>query len=493
MNNRISVLLISCLVSLLSSQTLIAQTVLPTDPQTSNCSISDTAFKQWFVNTPITANGSVNPANSVGFPTDNNACDFYKWSSQMFLWLTSPSASGGGDFVFDSTTFFDVSPEDGNGKRQLISNDNLNSFVLRSAKSEEIGETGQAGGGGVLMSQGESLVYYGIHVNDVYAYFLTGLKNTAITADVFPNSKANLDVIEQYVSTLEGVTLPDANALTLELKTAWVDAATVSDVSQYITIKAEVPKYTPLLPPLFFLGKTGLIREWELTGTEQLTLVLVGMHVVGSVNGHPEMVWATFEHINNAPDNNYIYTNNKDQPSIVDYSSTGDWLFMETGGEVSSANVERMALDKLGNIVAQPKQTIGASNSYRVNPWGSAPSKEDSADNNAQIISLNNDVMGFLSSGDVRKNYFLSGALWTQHGNIPFFTDSGTGIAFTEEGSLSLANTTMETYHQETAKNDTTATGCFSCHSIGGSNSGLEVSHIFDDIQPLTVIKIKVE
>jgi hypothetical protein len=152
-----------------------------------------------------------------------------------------------------------------------------------------------------------------------------------------------------------------------------------------------------------------------------------------------------------------------------------------------------MALDSSGNIVAQPKQTIGASNSYRVNPWGSAPSKEDSADNNAQIISLNNDVMGFLSSGDVRKNYFLSGALWTQHGNIPYFTDSGTGIAFTEKGSLSLANTTMETYHQETAATDTTATGCFSCHSIGGSNSGLEVSHIFDDIQPLTVTKIKAE
>ena len=31
-------------------------------------------------------------------------------------------------------------------------------------------------------------------------------------------------------------------------------------------------------------------------------MALVGLHVVGVVQGHPEFVWATFEHDKNAPD-----------------------------------------------------------------------------------------------------------------------------------------------------------------------------------------------
>ena len=43
-------------------------------------------------------------------------------------------------------------------------------------------------------------------------------------------------------------------------------------------------------------------------------MAMVGLHVVGSVKGHPEMVWATFEHIDNAPQNNYVYIATGDDP-----------------------------------------------------------------------------------------------------------------------------------------------------------------------------------
>lgn len=488
---------------------------LPSDPQTTHCSISETAFNSWFVSHAATKNGMVNAANSIGFPpaTINTACDFYKWSSQMFLWLTSPTTSGGG-FVFDSNVFFDVSPESDH-KRTLISNVGLdgkaapNSLLLRSVKlDEEIEEAGQAGGGGVLMSQKKSLVYYGIHVNDVYAYFLTGQKNKAISANAFPNTTANIQAVKDYVDQLKGVPqLTDYDALTLELKTSWVDASTVSDPSQFVTITATVQKYTP--------DSTNPTTQWNLNGTPQeLTLALVGMHVVGTVKDHPEMVWATIEHISNAPDAAYYYTNNKNIDTLDNLSTAGNWIFTQSGVSMGlPMNQERMKVvavsgSSTGDIEAskdsntgQYNNTIGPSNTLRLNPWGNAASNTNYADNNAQLISLNNDVLGFLKAGDARKNYFLSGAVWTKNGNIPWFANSKTpkdvGPAFVEKGSISLANSTMETYHQKTYTDPAQSTGCFLCHSVstqnatpvskGGTYNALNVSHIYSNITPLNV------
>ena len=111
---------------------------------------------------------------------------------------------------------------------------------------------------------------------------------------------------------------------------------------------------------------------------------------------------------------------------------------------------------------------IHACRGYRVNPWGDAGGLASSAKNNTQIISLNSDVVGLLADGDVRKNYIQTGSLWTQDGQIP--------PAGTQVGSLDLANSTMETYHQ--------SVNCFVCHSVS-SGPGVGISHIYDTLQPL--------
>jgi len=448
-----------CLGAALATGTASAQIVLPSDPKPT-CTVSASAFAGWFQSGSVTRNGIVNPADSVGFPTDNTNCDFYKWSSQMFLWLTSPSYLGVGS-VFDSPVFYNVSPADGQGQRRLIANTPdlpIPIFPVRARKPEEIGETGQAGGNGVLVSQAGSLVYYGIHVNDVYAEFLTGQKAGAISATEFPTTQADLDAVERFA----GQDFSDGVALTLELKTSWVDAATVGDTSRYLTITAQVPAYT-----------RGSATLWTAAGTETRQLALVGMHVVGTVQGHPEMVWATFEHVNNAPDNTYFYTAADGTMRVVPYSGTGDWLFMPSGGSISGANVERATVDKAGNIVAASGQTIGPANIVRINPWGDAGNTASSATNNTEILSLNKDVLALLADGDFRRNYLLIGALWTRDGRIP-----GTGDpAPTQVGSLELANATMETYHQNL--------NCFSCHQGTSFGKG-DLSHIYFEILPLS-------
>ncbi len=494
------------LIYLLFLQVSIAQTVIPSDPQTSGCSVDEATFNSWFGGAAPVINSPANAADSVGFPINNTKCDFYKWSSQMFLWLTSPD---GQSFVFDSVGFFDVSPSV-NGKRTLISNapgTQGGTYAIRSTKGDEvIGETGQAGGSGVLISQAGSIVYYGVHVNDVYAYFLSDQKNSSKTPPPvdFPNTAPQLAKVVKYAKDYFGVTIDDADALSMELKTSWVDASTIpsGELEDYLTISAEVPNY---------VKKTDQV--WSLDGTTDKELAMVGMHIVGTVQNHPEMVWATIEHFNNAPDDAYSYDNIAGGTTAVPMPTSGEWLFAPTefGGDESNVENAKIfskpssdipacntvpTICQPGDIVATGSNTISPSFTLRDNPWGSAATGAtgiEDPENNAELISINNDVLGFLPEGDVRSNYFLSGAVWTKDGNIPTFSSGGP--AFTQKGSLSLANSTMETYHQEVASSPTVAdAGCFGCHSISGSDAadgnGVEVSHIYDAILPLPELQV---
>jgi len=79
-----------------------------------------------------------------------------------------------------------------------------------------------------------------------------------------------------------------------------------------------------------------------------------------------------------------------------------------------------------------------------------------------------------MPSGDVRRNYFMVGATWTDGGRAPIGTN--------ERGATQLSNSTMETFQQ--GADDTTLNGssnCFSCHK---SNT-TAVSRIFKSLKPL--------
>ena len=95
----------------------LTQFILPPDAG-SGCasSVTTAEVNGWFESGTATLNGAVKPANSVLFPNVPN-CSFYKWSEQMFLWLTSPAPPryGSGGLVMNSPAFFDVSLPDGTG------------------------------------------------------------------------------------------------------------------------------------------------------------------------------------------------------------------------------------------------------------------------------------------------------------------------------------------------------------------------------------------
>lgn len=571
---------------------LCAQTI-PADAQ-ATCTVSQTDFNKWFEVTPPAPNGVVKPADSIGFSNNPN-CDFYKWSKQMFLWLTSPAPvtyGGGGGRILDSPTFFDVSPEDSSGQRTLIPHvaGRLRVFSVRSAQAGPHGlpvvmdkqgrmfeverqklapgklplvrnsagklvaiqhvtlaptgrpilrskagaeikaapvpprkalktpllalrlnpllarqftidnipilldpagniietEEGQADAErSALLAQNGSLIYYVIIVNDVYAYFMTAMRDGAIpTTAHFPTSSTDLAPITAFATG--HTTFPDPMALAIEVKSAWIETTGVTNPGSYITMEATIPTY----------DKTTNPNHWVANGQKQAQLALVAMHVVGSVNGHPEMIWSTFEHFGNTPNATYTY-NSTSGMKTVPQDTSGTWLFCATGA-TTSFNVPR-AVAQGADIVNAPNQTVGPSNILRMKPWGGAvndsPNPIDAPSNplataastasNTEIISINNSVSQLMPSPDIRSNYFMTGSTWTINGggfNGNFGNPDNPGIVTGRAvGTSQIANTTMETFQQVNSSFDVFSNNCFSCH---GSNT-TNVSHIFAALKKL--------
>lgn len=329
-------------------------------------------------------------------------------------------------------------------------------------------EQGQAGDNSVLEAQtaaNGSLVYYATVVNDVYAYFETGVKDGAISATQFPTTSSDLNSIIAF-ATAHGKPnppFPDPNALAIEVKSSWVVAAGLPNLSSYITMNATIPTYTPTSANL-----------WTQTGQQTVQLALVGMHVVGSTFSHPEMVWATFEHLANAPRAQYSYINTSNATVNVPQNTAANWVF-SANGSGGPFNTPHMSFTgpPTNNIQSVGGFTISPSDTLRVDPFGLDGSN---AGSNTEVISTNNHVRGMLAGGDIRGNYIMTGATWVAGGGPP-----STGF---QVGTNLMTNTTMETYQQG-------VTNCFSCHSdppmlgavSGGQGFGL--SHIYGGLQPL--------
>jgi hypothetical protein len=205
---------------------------------------------------------------------------------------------------------------------QKVVVDNIPIFIDSQGNVVPV-EQGEAGTGDVLMSQNGSLVYYAIMVNDVYAYFLTGWRGNQIQPGnanpTFPTTLTDLNAITAF-ALAHGKTFPDPDALAIEVKTAWVEASTLSDPSKYITTTGTIPTYN-----------TSSKTAWTPTGQKTVQLALVGMHVVGSTNQHPEMVWATFEHTGNTPLATYSFINTSGVEVSVPEAAGGTWLFSASG------------------------------------------------------------------------------------------------------------------------------------------------------------------
>lgn len=331
-----------------------------------------------------------------------------------------------------------------------------------------------------LIAQNGSLVYYITMVNDMYAYFLTAADSGYIAGNQFPTTAAARDSIVAYARK-NGYAVPtDSNALAMELKTSWIIADSLKSQAGFVTIEAEIPTYN-----------TSVDSIWTVNGHKKVKLALVGMHIVGSLAGHPEMAWATFEHASNTPNASYQYLNNNGKVQTVAADTTGKWLFSSNPAASSdSFNNAYISVGKNDTLRSISPHSITASNTQRVFPFGvgmtGVPNQQDTSASasNSEIISINNSVSSLLIGNDIRKNYLFIGATWTFGGTAPngqvypVNTAAGSSI-----GTSLLANSTMETYFQANTFS------CFTCHSHKNSLEPGALSHVFNKIKPLNATR----
>lgn len=339
--------------------------------------------------------------------------------------------------------------------------------------------------GNVQMTQAGSLIYYGIAVNDVYAYYVTKINPlvTNNTSVLFPTTQADLTAIETFATT-KGHTLLDPNSLAMEIKTAWVDASTLPNPNDYITMSAVVPTYDKTTNPALWTQKTA---------TQTIKVALVGMHVVGSVSGHPEMVWSTFEHVGNTPNVSYAFLDpssaQQNQPADP-VNSTTKWLFCGATSPAASFTANAAVTSSPAGIQAINSTTsVQGTSALRLAPWGAPNNQKPNplvasiAASNTQIISLNNDIHSQMNAQDVRSKYLFLGATWTEGGAAPSTNWNGTNVPGVVVGTSHLANSTLETFTQSETfvQGNFPGPGCFSCHIT----NTVSVSHIFGTTQAL--------
>jgi hypothetical protein len=313
--------------------------------------------------------------------------------------------------------------------------------------------------GGVLLSQNGSLIYYITAVNDVFAYHRS-MQGAAVipfgTTLTFPMTAADVAPVVAFAAG-KGHTIKEPNALAIETKSSWIESSAVPNPNDYVRVKAVVPTFDKSDP-----------NNWVPNGQATLTLVMVGLHVVGSTNGHGEMVWGTFEHLGNAPNATYAY-NSTSGLTTVPQSTTGTWLFTPNGsvGPFNSTG-NSWTGSAISGLPVSPAAVL------RANPWGSNDGGNplNAAGINTQVISANASVISQLNTADVRRSYFQLGSTWTIGGAAP--------TGGNEVGTNHLANATLETFVQATNASDPSS-NCFSCH---GTNK-VSVSHVYNELKPL--------
>jgi hypothetical protein len=272
----------------------------------------------------------------------------------------------------------------------------------------------QAGAGHeILVDQARQVVYYSNYLDQNYWDFVVN------------NHLYDLDTLQAGPDT-------DFPVNAIELKASWRVAGLLDEPTETFIPDASERFHTMTanIPRVSVKGDT--ISENK-DSLRLATMALVGLHVVGVVAHHPEFIWASFEHVDNAPDS--LAT-----PTGGTNSQTNEpWSFY-------AAQTPSGGCNQFDDATPMDPASI-----CRNNPWGGG-----SPENQQNIQSLNASVHEALRQvRPLWANYKLVGGVWTT-GEIPGPNGAPASI---QRGSTDLANTSMETFQQ--------GANCFACHNGG--------------------------
>jgi hypothetical protein len=373
------------------------------------------------------------------FPVSDTAnnpqtdCAFHQWAWEAFVWATAINTNGGQPRFLSLATLESLGkPAAKEGPNPLA----LKPRTLKPAGAPPAKGDKQAGGG-LLVDQNGQIVWYSVHMNAVYAKVVqqySGMTN--------------------YNKAAATATFPVGSAV---FKAAWQVVPDGTPPTGIYWQKTTIP--------LLVNNPKGGIMIDPSGKTRPVTVALVGLHVVGVTDNHPEFLWATFEHLQNAPD--LADPNGYNSPAPV---SNKSFTFYAANTPAKACNPDPSTTTL--KVTDRVKQTVSATpmtNVFRQYATGG-----EDAEGTQEIVNTTIQAQGALAQMSqypkeaVWANYKLIGTTWIQPNTLK------PDVAQLEKqavGSVNLANATLETYFQgpEHNFNKNPMANCFMCHNTGGS------------------------
>jgi hypothetical protein len=433
------------------------------------------------------------PTFLADVPGNQLFCDFHTFAWNQFIYLTQMQAdpNNGGQVTplfLHLAPWYNMLPQAGSAQPGVWPG---GSTALMTGPIDNQ----QAGDQDLLVDVNGATVLYDIRYNDTF-YNNVVFTQPTYTAPLFDaacaqNASTGICANPLYMpAAATGNSGNPASAGSLEVKTAWRDFNGVAGGC----------------PANFYCnGRFGL----------------VGMHIVQKTPTHGEWIWASFEHVDNAPD---CFTGG-DSPIPSTQPSGKPWSFFNpatapasvyssqtcevTGTPQCNANpqVAGGAYQQV-NICRTDSIIAGGASAANCAVVQDGPPQQNS-NSRGNVACLNASLQKQLSS--VWSNYKMIGSLWvrgqtppTQDFRIQIFQPapaSGPPTPYGQPvGFPHLANTTMETWLQSGSTgydpfasagsygtNATTA-GCFLCHNppSTGSSQGRtdDLSHFPARLDP---------
>lgn len=314
-------------------------------------------------------------------------------------------------------------------------------FILSSFK--------QAGGAQAILNTSNDLgnftVYYSIHINKI-------MHDKMMSYDsLLKIDYDNLQERDSLVKLLNDDKYPLGSE---EIKVSWVDQNAIPKKlqSNYLTVDAKIK------------GK-------------KHKMCMLGMHIVGMVEKFPELLWATFEGGNLAPQNlqnktdltNLTEWERDNHPGLIAGNVHDSWLFYKKDG--TSTKNKNSVLD-----YNKCKKKKFEHQMYRKNPLGFNQTDLRVSRGDSfypfvfnHFLAINNMKKIAEKKADIKLRY--NGSIWLNESNPEIFFGELENLYASKKsmldkdvvsesslaGSLRCSNITMESYQQD--KN------CFSCHS----------------------------
>ena len=327
-------------------------------------------------------------------------CGFHQYSWQAFLWLTEADKTGQLRF---ETLYSD---------RAIHPN-------ARSPRKHVLGGVNQADSHGILVDLNGRAVYTTLLIDDAYRDFV--IKNKLYTA-------AGMQAAPAALVFPVGA---------LSLKATWKIVAAGEDVSRFYITTARIKLLSKIGNGVGIASRPKIVSA---------RVALVGLHIAQVVADHPEAIWATFEHVDNAPD---FAPGQPRNAAVSDKSFT----FYQAGTTAANCNAGNAGVITLDAATQKLTPLSQACRQFRNGGGNTA--------NVANIDAINASVLAQLPAGSLWKHYREVGAVWFKTSNDlkPDWTPNIDATMVT--GSLTLSSAVIETFTQ----NNTATNSCFSCHN----------------------------